>query len=171
MRGGGGQGTEQTIHRQGLQNHACREGQHLLGQDVQQARGFFARLLCFFQTRLTRTCIGIASIDDQGTDAIVGSQVRFAHLHWSGTETVGGEHTGHAGAGGQFKHGQVASVGLANTGFGNTDFDTGNGVNIRFRGDEQIDGHDAIRKTMLKAAQSNNDTCFEPPEHSFGRQA
>ena len=43
--------------------------------------------------------------------------------------------------------------------------------NIRFRGDEQIDGHDAIRKTMLKAAQSNHDTCFEPPEHSFGRAA
>src|SRR5690606_365454 len=73
-----------------------------------------------------------------------GGQVGFAHLHGSGAETVTGEDAGDVGAGGQLEYREIASVRFADSGFGNTDFNAGDGENFGLGGDLQVNGHDFV---------------------------
>src|SRR5690606_7816474 len=77
-------------------------------------------------------------------DRPASGKVRFANLHGSRTEAVAGEHACHAGAFGQLEDGEIASVGLADAGFGNADFNAGYGENVGLGGDLQVNGHDSV---------------------------
>ena len=68
----------------------------------------------------------------------------LADLHRRGAETVAREHARHAGAGREAEHGQIASVGFADAGLGNADFNAGNRENFGLGGDLQVNGHDFV---------------------------
>ena len=77
----------------------------------------------------------------------------LADLHRRGAETVAREHARHAGAGREAEHGQIASVGFADAGLGNADFNAGNRENFGLGG--------ICRLTAMTSSLSMSRT--EPP--------
>ena len=89
------------------------------------------------------------------TSALIGRrrQMGLADLHRRGAETVAREHARHAGAGREAEHGQIASVGFADAGLGNADFNAGNRENFGLGG--------ICRLTAMTSSLSMSRT--EPP--------
>ena len=134
-----------SIDGQGLENDAGGERQDLAiliqpEQAGQGGAGLHGRL----QAGLAGTRIGDAGIDHQGPDFRLAGQMLAAHLHRGCTEAVLGEHAGHGGTGVQGDHGQVAPIGLADTGFGSAEADTGNGEQGFGGRRGVIDGHESL---------------------------
>ena len=125
-----GQARLDAVVGQGFHDHAGGERQDLLGRHAQLAceRNAGGARTC--QAVRTRACIGVAGVDDHGSDRLAAAQVVAADLHRGRAEAVLGEHARHAGAFVQQEHGQVLAVGLADTGFGHTNPNTGNRVQV-----------------------------------------
>ena len=126
-----GQSGRQTgfkpVHGQGLHDHAGRKRQYLLGLQRQMLCQSGTRAPCMGQTRFTGACIGVAGVDDQGTNARLTAQMFATHLNRCGTKTVGGEDATYASAFVQQKNGEVFAIRLFNTGFCHPDAHTRNG--------------------------------------------
>jgi len=70
--------------------------------------------------------IGVAGVDQQGTDAIVATQMCLTHHNRRGTETVLGKHAYRFAALGQTHDQDVLAAGFLDTGAGDAQFDAGN---------------------------------------------
>ncbi|MOA20877.1 hypothetical protein D3C78_1413440 [compost metagenome] len=141
---GARQAGDQAVQRQRLKNDAGGKRQDLRGGHAQQLAQRVAGVARLLQAFFTRARVGVAGVDDQRADRPARGQVGLADLHRRGAEAVAGEHTRHAGAFGQAKHGQVTSVGFADAGLGDADFNAGNRKNFGLGGDLQINGHDFV---------------------------
>src|SRR5690606_33009499 len=108
---GGRQGGYQAVNGQGLQNDAGGEGQYLFGLQVQQLSSCLAGLQADLQTAFTRAGIGVAGVDDQGTNGPATVQVAFADLYWGRAEAIACENARNRAAFGQAKYGQVFVIG------------------------------------------------------------
>jgi len=139
------QAGHQAIHGQGLEDHPGGERQHLARRHAELFGQGGAGGVGRGQPRGTGAGVGDAGVDHQGADAcgaVPGRrQVAAAHLHRRGAEAVGGEHAGHGRAFGQGDHRQVAAVGLADAGLGNTKTDAGDGEQGFRSGSGVIDRH------------------------------
>ena len=131
---GGGQSRFDAVVGQRLHDHAGRERQDLLGRHAQLAGERNAGGARTRQAVCPRARVGVAGVDDHGADGLAAGQMLAADLHRRCAKAVLREHARHAGALVQHEHGEVLAVGLADTGFGNTDAHTGDGVQIGSNG-------------------------------------
>ena len=110
---GGIQSCNQSLHRQVLEYHACREWQHLAVVDAQALRQLSAGDLRIAHALRTCACIGAACVNHQGAYAVVQFQMTFAHGHGCGTKSVFGEHARYARAFGHGDDEHVFALGFA----------------------------------------------------------
>ena len=130
---GGGQAGFDAVVGQRLHDHAGGERQNLLGCHVELARQGDAGGPRAHQAIGARAGVGIARIDHHGTDGLAPTQVGqmlAADLHGRRTETVLGKDTRHTRTFIEQEHSEVFAMGFADTGFGNTDTDTSNRMEI-----------------------------------------
>ena len=131
---GGGQSRFDAVVGQRLHDHAGRERQDLLGRHAQLAGERNAGGARTRQAVCPRARVGVAGVDDHGADGLAAGQMLAADLHRRCAKAVLREHARHAGALVQQEHGEVLAVGLADTGFGNTDAHARDGVQIGSNG-------------------------------------
>ena len=131
---GGGQSRFDAVIGQRLHDHAGGERQDLLGRHAQLAGERNAGGARTRQAVCPRARIGVTGVDDHGADGLAAGQMLAADLHRRCAKAVLREHARHAGALVQQEHGEVLAVGLADTGFGNTDAHARDGVQIGSNG-------------------------------------
>ena len=151
------QAGHQLVHRQRLENHARREGQHLVRLNAQHVCHCRTGGLRSGQTGLTGACVGHAGIDHQCTNSPC-RQVGPANLHRCGTKTVLGEYTGNTGARSQFDEREIPTVELADGRLGHAKSDTGNRQQGSSIGRGKQNGHDRNSRN-----EPNGKVCDDNP--------
>jgi hypothetical protein len=136
-----GQAGLDAVDGQAFHDDAGGERQHLFGRQAELRRQRHATRAGAGQAVRARAGVGVAGVDQQCPHGHAGSEPLAAELHRRRTEAIAREHTRHAAALDQAHHRQIAAVGLAHAGFGDTDAQSGNRVQIRGNRSGEMNGH------------------------------
>ena len=123
-----------------LHDDAGGKRQYLLGRELELARQGDAGGAGAHQAILAGAGVGVAGVDHHGPD-VAARQVLAAHLHRGRAEAVLGEYARDAGARVDQDDGQVAPVGFADAGLGDSDAHARDGMQFARPGRGQIDWH------------------------------